>query len=499
MVGHIGTYASHTSLTRIMTDNKQQLRDLEVQLSSNKKAQQYSGLADVSQRLINNENSQNVSERFRQLGEITRTQVESKSTVMENVGESLRDFRAKLSSFASGARDDEKRVREVQEFAFRTMKQMEGLLNTEAGGEFLFGGTKTGDAPVNLQADSLSEFQDIFDGRRVTYSSPNADGTGTVQDATVAQLDEDGGGGNWLDFDANGTIKDNGGEGRLAALKEGTTIRITGAGNSDNNGTYTVTNKVDANEVQVREVTLPGGETNTNVTLTTPDGKTRNIQADFTAPGTIHRDSGDSISGLEAGTQIKVSGSASNDGPYTVKNVSGNDITIETSNIQNDNSSAGRVQTLNYYQGNQRSETVQLAENRSMTMDIDGADAAFEKAFRAMGMIAQGEYGSAGGLDQNQGRVNEAMKLMNEAIDDPAPGSQSIRDLEREMGFRHRLLDQTMESHKTSIDFNKGRQDEMEGINKTEVVSKLMHQSRSLEASYQAVSRVRQLSLSNFI
>ena len=54
----------------------------------------------------------------------------------------MRDFRAVLLDLAANQPLDEAHISDVQDWAFRALKDMESYLNTEVNGRFLFAGSR---------------------------------------------------------------------------------------------------------------------------------------------------------------------------------------------------------------------------------------------------------------------------------------------------------------------------------------------------------------------
>jgi hypothetical protein len=126
---------------------------------------------------------------------------------------------------------------------------------------------------------------------------------------------------------------------------------------------------------------------------------------------------------------------------------------------------------------------------------------------RAMAIIAQGAVGSPGGLDQHQERVDEALALIHHAFDRnggvlPPYGIENdntLQDVAVDLGFHRVLLSETMAAHKTLSGILETRIDAAENADKTETIARLLAEQRALEASYQALARIRQLSFADYL
>jgi len=66
-------------------------------------------------------------------------------------------------------------------------------------------------------------------------------------------------------------------------------------------------------------------------------------------------------------------------------------------------------------------------------------------------------------------------------------------------GFNRVLLDSYNDRHDTLVAFYDAKISEIENVNPTEIIAKLLDDQQALEASFQIFSRIRQLTLTNFI
>ena len=148
-----------------------------------------------------------------------------------------------------------------------------------------------------------------------------------------------------------------------------------------------------------------------------------------------------------------------------------------------------------------------MDDDRDFVFDVQANDPAFEKAIRAIKLILQGEYGTEGGLDQNLDRVNDAMYLLNAALDETVSGTAPFGDelagsyesVEQDIGFDQFLIEQINNTHSRFIGFLEQDIAKVENTDQLEAITKLLDDQQALNASYQTFSRIRQLSLTNFL
>jgi flagellar hook-associated protein 3 FlgL len=218
-----------------------------------------------------------------------------------------------------------------------------------------------------------------------------------------------------------------------------------------------------------------------------------------------------SLAAVAVGSAFTVSGSAGNDGTYTVLANDGTTLTIAAKKLVDQGAPAaevaGTVAAASYYRGDSVVLSHRVEQNRAFDIDLTAIHPGFEKAIRAIAIIAQGVQGSAGGLDQNLGRIDDAISLLNNALDrvgdDPPPyGAEldgTIERMQMDIGYQQVLLHETGERHKQFIATLEGRITDVENVDPTEAITKLLDQARALEASYETISRVRQLSLTDYL
>jgi flagellin-like hook-associated protein FlgL len=99
------------------------------------------------------------------------------------------------------------------------------------------------------------------------------------------------------------------------------------------------------------------------------------------------------------------------------------------------------------------------------------------------------------------------MVLLNRAIDRAADGtppfgaeaSGSLEEIGSELGFQEVALKQSQDLHKHMLNMLEQRIGKLENADKTEAIALLLDGTQALEASYQTLARVRQLSLTKFL
>jgi flagellin-like hook-associated protein FlgL len=606
----ISSLASNTLLVNQLLKVQSRLFELETQVSSEKVSQDYKGLAIEAQRLVTLENTTSSLTKFVDNNNQMETRLTIVDSALTGIREIVDDFRKNLDIYSTGATKDETQVRTVQEAAYRALKSIEDLLNTEVDGRFLFSGARVDTEPVDFGLSSIESFQAKYDGSAVSYPTTrdahledfsfsansttgaanwltferdagatgvsrvtatsaefaNVDvgsvitisGTGGINDGTY-EVSAVGGGGTTIDIvtkqltneaavpvtityqdpdDINNTIELDASvtftratstiaavvAGDLTGIPAGAKITIAGAaaGPPTNNGSFTVASNDGTNLViEATRFTDQGSGGAPYFTFTgaanlsfTNNGASPDT---ITAPAGTFRDAGGNA--LPAGLKLTIAGTASNNGTFTIASVSADGSTVtlvstdaltteaNTNGTVTTTTAAGTVAADSYYSGDAIAMTHRVDPDRDFEYAINAVDPAFEKAIRGMFIILQGTYQADGGLDQNPERIGQAKYLLQSGIQPNPNGTppfgteltSNIDELQVNNSFNLVLIDRINKRHKDFIGFLDESVARVENVDPLETITRLLDDQRSLEASFQALARIKQLSLINFL
>ena len=695
----VSTYAGNAQLLSYLADTNRRLQEGQIQLTTNKKAQIYSGIATESQRLVTFENTFSSLERFKTNNDTAAMRLDITTTAVDAMRETVKGFEEELQRYQSSAVKDRNAARQLQSSAFRGMVGMINYLNTEADGRFVFSGGRIDTPPTEFPYSTLEQFQAAYNGATITFPTTRA---ANLEDFS---LNKDGNEQtNWLTFQRDNLASP--AKGRITATTAqfanvAVGAKITVSGTASNNGTYTVA-AVASDGKYIDIVTeMLKDEAAVPITVTYPDPNAANATLSINDTATFNRagdtityTAGNPLANVPVGSSFTVAGSASNNGTYTVKSNSGGVLTIvaskltdegaksyyantagstftftnnvaaatdtiagpagtfsalsvgmqvtlkgtaggtydgtytinavagdgssitidenlpaataseatnaitflspvtpyfnwtsgagditftnntaptkdtittvagdfstlkpgmkvwltggvvATANGDNDTytvdsvSSNGKTITIrenlpnattpvtdanairflvpqvpgtvaadSYYNGDRITLAHRPSTTREINWDLRADSAAFEKAFRAMGLIAQGAFQSEGGLDQNSQRVSQALYLTRSALYVTAQGappfgtevSGSLESTQEDLGFKQVLLKETNDFHTKYQSYLENSMGRIENVDRNEVITRILDDTRVLEASYQTLTRIRQLSLVNFI
>lgn len=310
--------------------------------------------------------------------------------------------------------------------------------------------------------------------------------------------------------------------------------QLTLGGTTGHNGTYTVVSATATsvtyalNSEGVRLAQFLPQTNRTDVSISFKDVNagttvTRNIidygSLTFASSGTLgERITSTSPTGFldQAGTPyppvnaIITLGSTSgvNDGVYKVVANNGNYIEVASVALTAESrSTVTSIESTTWYNGDTMQLQHRVDTDRSVDVGIYASDPAFEKAFRALGLIAQGTYGTAGGLESHQERLSQALYLINDAIESPAPGTPpfgaelggDVKTVAAQVGATRKVISLKNEKHNQFIGFLSQRVADIAQVDQTEAVTRLLSDQTALQASYQALAQVRSLTLLTYL
>lgn len=412
----LSTAAANASIMATVLTQQNRLQSAAAQVSTGKRAPDYTGLGRDAGRLLDLETTRTRLQSLAQSNDTVQLRLDVTDTSLTTIDQSMRDFRSALLTLGGSQPISQQNAADMQAAAFRALQDLQSTLNAEADGRYLFSGSRVTSEPVDLNLSTLAAFQDRFDGDQVRYP--------TTRDAHLT----DGG------------------------------------------------------------------------------PLTHAVTGDLTVVGdTVTAANAAAFADVEVGVTITIAGSTSgNDGAYTVVGKPADD-TIVLSKALTDGTEAAATLSLpaSWYHGDSIAASQQVDDQRSVSLDLTAINPAFEKAIRAAGIIAQGAFGTDGGLDANPERIADALYLLNSALGPTVTGTPpygpedgtNIDAVRQQVGYQRVLLDETrtrQEDFAANLDI---RASKIEDTDIHEAVARLLEESQSLEAAYKAIASIRQLSL----
>ena len=408
-------------------------------------------------------------------------------------------------------------MQQLQQSAFTTMMAIVDSLNTFANGKYLFGGGVSTQAPVDFPFQTLEEFQAYYNGSSITYPGNAA--------AQLSSWEVDGSQTGSITLERDDTMSDratitaNGGSFLTTKVTAGAEATGNLSFDADDNTIkatqYGAFNNLSAGDTLVIGGNDAGGNAKAYVIKSvSEDGKTITVED---TNGGIAEDmeianGGDLTfsSSFPVGTVVNMDGFGSNISPQVqVTGISDDGtqlyVTVDTSRFP----ANGEAQTFaadgnwsmtseSYYQGGDLSSEHRISENQSITMDITAADPAFEKIFRALGEIAQGnlttsldptmEIDGTIDFDNTATRVEDALNLISEALFNGGKSTSAsngdLYTIQAKIDSHLVILNQTAENQTLVKNNLENSITSLKSVDKDEAALQAVLASYNLQASY---------------
>lgn len=423
--------------------------------------------------------------------------------------------------------DQAHNLQQLQNTAFTTMQMLVDALNVSANGKYLFGGGNATQSPINFPFKSLEEFQSYYDGINIKFP------TNSAANLCNRTVDASKTGGLTID-------KVDGNQFTITPDKAGGFLEPAVAANPETTGTLSFDadkNTLNAtqygafNTIKAGDTLVIGGTANNNNSLVvksvSADGKTITFEDtpghNIVAEGAIADPTGVTIStSYPVGAVIEMNGMGSNVAPrvqVTGVNADGTlNVTADPGYFNADttvipNTSKWTMSTTSYYTGGSASIDRMISQNQSISMDVTANDGAFEKLFRALGQVAQGNLVDTRNPADIDGLVNEnkaydiiteANKMLLSAVDDSGETTKSgtnssLYAITAKLSANYVLLNSTNENLTLVQNNLQTSVDSLKNVNKEEAAVKALLAQNNLAASYSVLQNAMSMSLLNYL
>ena len=186
---------------------------------------------------------------------------------------------------------------------------------------------------------------------------------------------------------------------------------------------------------------------------------------------------------------------------------------FNTNPVEIEASSKWSISTSSYYKGGNLTTEQRISENQSITMDITANDPAFEKLFRALGMIAQGNivdtqnpsevFDGLINADKAQELVQGATAVLQSGINssgDPnVETNANLYEVSAKLNANYVTLNSNNENL-TLVQTNlQSSIDSLKNVDQTEATVKALLAANNLSASYSVLQNAMSVSLLNYL
>lgn len=349
MTTRVPTTATYRIYMNNMSNQKSSINQLSYQATTGNKYDSYDKYGLSSYRILSLQNEQSVVEKYLETNSISQVVLESQQKAVDDIRSAIIKFRDQLREFFANdlttmsknpSEEELIALQNTQEAAFEAMSLMAYYLNSQVDGNYIFGGGKDGQKPVDFPYTTLEDFQAAYDGKILTYPtsysaslSEMSSASELTNGATLKQNFQTltpkttvrtGEATNEMRFDsANKTLTANNVD-TFKGFSAGDKIGITGT--AGNNKTLTVASVSDDGKMLtfVEDVTDETLTNSAGVTLTkgwsfvnTPEDILQNQPETNVLKGATGE-----FSNLKAGEKMKIEGTGANDGYKTIESIS---------------------------------------------------------------------------------------------------------------------------------------------------------------------------------
>lgn len=349
MTTRVPTTATYRIYMNNMSNQKSSINQLSYQATTGNKYDSYDKYGLSSYRILSLQNEQSIVEKYLETNSISQVVLESQQKAVNDIRSAVISFRDQLREFFANdlttmsknpSEEELIALQNTQEAAFEAMSLMAYYLNSQVDGNYIFGGGKDGQKPVDFPYTTLEDFQAAYDGKILTYPtsysaslSEMSSASELTNGATLKQNFQTltpkttvrtGEATNEMRFDsANKTLTANNVD-TFKGFSAGDKIGITGT--AGNNKTLTVASVSDDGKTLtfVEDVTDETLTNSAGVTLTkgwsfvnTPEDILQNQPETNVLKGATGE-----FSNLKAGEKMKIEGTGANDGYKTIESIS---------------------------------------------------------------------------------------------------------------------------------------------------------------------------------
>lgn len=155
------------------------------------------------------------------------------------------------------------------------------------------------------------------------------------------------------------------------------------------------------------------------------------------------------------------------------------------------------VADTGYYEGDDVQQAVRIDQGYELPYGINADASAFEKVIRAVDNIAQMSF-SDPVTAAEQTAIRDAITTLTESIDDNGT-DPTLSGLLNNVSLNIKIVTEQRAKHENFIALAEDTIADIENINTAEAVSRLNFEQVQLEASYNAIARISNLTLNDYL
>jgi flagellar hook-associated protein 3 FlgL len=156
----ISTFAHHRQLIAQTLEVQRKVAVQQTQIATGKQSTTYEGVAANTRAIVNLESELKRADRYVTNGTIVNARVEAMYSAVSQLGELATDIQTWLSGTMSGTTDE---ATGINDQAQAYLEEVAALLNTKQAGSYLFAGSRSDTAPIDLSALSGTPSDTVAD------------------------------------------------------------------------------------------------------------------------------------------------------------------------------------------------------------------------------------------------------------------------------------------------------------------------------------------------
>lgn len=153
MVARVATFALNSAMLAAAMRTQSNIASLQIQTASGKKSDNFGGYGATSKSILDLQVSTARSKTYEDAATSASSRVEVMYSAVGSIADLLTSFKTQLTTASSGSGAD---TTSLTEAASGFMQDLQSLLNSQYGGRYLFAGSATETAPVDLSSYAAS-------------------------------------------------------------------------------------------------------------------------------------------------------------------------------------------------------------------------------------------------------------------------------------------------------------------------------------------------------
>jgi flagellin-like hook-associated protein FlgL len=164
MISRVGSYTFTSQNTRRLLNAQQQLFNLQTQVATGKRSQDYMSIAKDTRQIINLETQVENANQYIQQNSRTDLKLEAYNAAIEALTELAYEAKSLYNNSVSSGAEPADQVFDPRDRAYALLKEVEAQLNLKIDNDYLFGGGKVDTKPVSFPNSQTTLESEVGNG-----------------------------------------------------------------------------------------------------------------------------------------------------------------------------------------------------------------------------------------------------------------------------------------------------------------------------------------------